>query len=212
MRKEQPILDFEKLTPGAWIAGPIVAKYIRRDLKKVFPTTKFSVRYKSYAGGSSIDVRWTDGPTSAAVNKVAGKYESKGFDGMIDLAYSYSFYLLPNGELECAGTSGTQGSMGTVPSFENVPTYFSAKKVSLEGGYVMCERTQSNYEADVEAIAARFQASYSDFPKSANWRNERFGNQWGSEAVNKVLSRVDYTNPELLPGTINLDQAYYTYA
>ncbi len=62
-----------------------VAKIVRGELKKHFPATKFSVKTSKYAGGSSIDVKWTDGPTVKQVEKVAGKYHGAQFDGMIDL-------------------------------------------------------------------------------------------------------------------------------
>lgn len=39
------------------------SKMIKRALKAGFPLTTFSVRYKSYSMGHSIDVSWTDGPT-----------------------------------------------------------------------------------------------------------------------------------------------------
>jgi len=38
------------------------AKRVRKALKHYFPAVKFSVHSKVYSGGSSIDVRWTDGP------------------------------------------------------------------------------------------------------------------------------------------------------
>jgi hypothetical protein len=61
------------------------AKLIRKALKDAFPGQKFSVRSNSYAGGSSIDVRWTDGPTAARVDEVVGGYQGADFNGMIDL-------------------------------------------------------------------------------------------------------------------------------
>lgn len=47
------------------------AKEIRTALKTAFPGVKFSVR-----SGSSINIGWTDGPTSKQVAQYAGKYES----------------------------------------------------------------------------------------------------------------------------------------
>ena len=73
------------------------AKLVRAALKDAFPGVKFSVRGKSYAGGASIDVRWTDGPTSAEVERVAKRYEGADFDGMVDLK-SYITHTGPNGE------------------------------------------------------------------------------------------------------------------
>jgi len=61
-----------------------VAKIIRKELK-AFPATKFSVRSSRYAGGSSIDVNWTDGPTEESVKAKIGKFQGATFDGMIDL-------------------------------------------------------------------------------------------------------------------------------
>lgn len=45
------------------------AKEVRKVLKAKYPKTKFSVRSKSYAGGSSVDVSWTDGPTEGQVRE-----------------------------------------------------------------------------------------------------------------------------------------------
>jgi len=61
------------------------AKLLRQALKEVFCTTKFSVRSASYAGGASIDVHWTDGPTGAQVQTICNRFEGADFDGMQDL-------------------------------------------------------------------------------------------------------------------------------
>ena len=92
-------------------------KLIRQVLKAQFPGVKFSVKGDSYAGGSSTNVSWTDGPTEAQVDALIGGYASAGFDGSIDLQYSYDQWLLPNGLIVTAGTSGTAGSMGYVSAF-----------------------------------------------------------------------------------------------
>jgi hypothetical protein len=62
-----------------------VATLVRKHLKRQFPGVKFSVRSKRYSGGSSIDVDWTDGPTSKQVQSVCDLYKGASFDGMIDL-------------------------------------------------------------------------------------------------------------------------------
>ena len=61
------------------------AKEVRKALKAVFPRTKFSVRSKSYAGGCSINVSWTDGPAASQVEPILKIYEGASFDSMIDL-------------------------------------------------------------------------------------------------------------------------------
>lgn len=45
------------------------AREIRKVLKSGYPGIKFSVRAKRFAGGSSVDVSWTDGPTESEVSK-----------------------------------------------------------------------------------------------------------------------------------------------
>src|SRR3954468_22279025 len=68
------------------------AKLIRAALKKAFPTVKFAVRSKKYAGGASINVSWTDGPTAKQVEAITGQFQSAGFDGSIDFGYSVSHW------------------------------------------------------------------------------------------------------------------------
>ena len=47
------------------------AQRVRKALRHYFPDVKFSVRSRVYSGGSSIDVRWTNGPRTRAVEQVA---------------------------------------------------------------------------------------------------------------------------------------------
>lgn len=53
----------------------MMAKEIRKELKELFPMTKFSVRSKSYSGGGSVSIKWTDFPMAESVKKVTSKYE-----------------------------------------------------------------------------------------------------------------------------------------
>lgn len=62
------------------------AKNLRRALKRSFPGVKFSVRRDHY---SSIRVHWVDGPTAAAVEAIADRFQHGHFDGMVD-CYEYS--------------------------------------------------------------------------------------------------------------------------
>lgn len=61
------------------------ARELRETLKAAFPKTQFTVRSSVYSMGSSIDVRWTDGPTHAQVDAIMDCFENCGFDGMQDL-------------------------------------------------------------------------------------------------------------------------------
>jgi len=60
------------------------AKRLRTALKEAFPAVQFTVRSKTYAGGASIDVGWTDGPTAKQVQAVCNRFEGATFDGMTD--------------------------------------------------------------------------------------------------------------------------------
>ncbi len=65
------------------------AKNLRIQLKWAFPSVKFSVTSKSYSGGNSIDIYWTDGPLTEDVKKISDKYQEGNFDGMEDI-YNYN--------------------------------------------------------------------------------------------------------------------------
>lgn len=73
------------------------AKFIRETLKTQFPAIKFSVRSKSYSGGSSIDIRWADGATEAEVEPFVSKFAGATFDGMQDLK-EYHDFVTEDGE------------------------------------------------------------------------------------------------------------------
>lgn len=61
------------------------AKLIRKELKENFPRTRFSVRSRSASCVTAVDIDWHDGPTTAQVEEVVGKYEYGHFDGMRDI-------------------------------------------------------------------------------------------------------------------------------
>ena len=66
----------------------VAAKNIRTELKRAFPSVKFSVRSESYSGGNAVRISWADGPTSEQVEKITDKYSGGSFDGMTD-CYNY---------------------------------------------------------------------------------------------------------------------------
>jgi hypothetical protein len=83
-----------------YLTAAETAKLVRKALKEAFPKEKFSVRSHTYAGGASIRIGWTDGPQTADVDTVVGKFAGSGFDGMIDLKTSNSHWLYPDGTVE----------------------------------------------------------------------------------------------------------------
>lgn len=115
------------------------AKAIRTALKAAFPATKFSVRSSNYAGGSSIRIGWTDGPTGKAVKAVAGGFEGKGFDGMIDMSYYIEAWVL-GGKVVGTRSTGTEGSRGTVAAWGLEAPEPGAELVQFSSSYVFFER------------------------------------------------------------------------
>lgn len=67
----------------------LAAKEIRAILKKKFPAIKFSVNSQNYSGGSSINVKWIDGPMAEKVEALVMKYQYGSFNAMEDL-YEFS--------------------------------------------------------------------------------------------------------------------------
>jgi hypothetical protein len=65
------------------------AKAIRKELKLAFPLVKFSVTSDRFAGGNSVHINWTNGPTSGQVQDLTWKYQYGNFNGMEDI-YEYT--------------------------------------------------------------------------------------------------------------------------
>jgi hypothetical protein len=97
------------------ISAAETAICLRAQLAVKFPGVKFSVRSDNFSMGCSVDVYWTDGPSSKAVDAVAHNYSFAGFDGMIDMKYSVERWLAPDGSMSLAHSTGTEGSKGSDP-------------------------------------------------------------------------------------------------
>lgn len=80
------------------------AKRIRLELKVNFPGVKFSVRTETYSMGNAINIGWTDGPETKAVNAIVKKYEYGRFDGMTDSSsVEDTLVPMPDGEIRILG-------------------------------------------------------------------------------------------------------------
>ena len=88
------------------------AGLVRRALLEAFPGVKFSVRISRYSMGSSVSVRWTDGPTAKAVDKIVYTFKGDYFDGMTD--YAGSVYHTLDGEpVQFGGSVSTHRDTST---------------------------------------------------------------------------------------------------
>lgn len=129
------------MTTTTYLSCADTARLIRKALKREFPGVKFSVRSKTYSGGASINVDWTDGPTRRDVEAVAKRYQGATFDPMIDLKSSVVSEL----------------SYEDDPARDGEPVRFGAD-------YVFCERSYSEAFARQvrDGLAAEFPGF--DFP------------------------------------------------
>ena len=171
------------------------AKLVRKELKKNFPSQKFSVRSSVYSGGASIDVSWTDGVQSDEVNKVIKQFEGAGFDGMIDLKYYINHWILPDGSIITARNQGTSDSGGVYDGYENEKPHPDAKKVSFGADYVFATREISKDK--LISTAKRLAklnniefVSMDDYPKDTIFSGNGF-NWWG--IARELLWKKDLT-------------------
>ena len=70
-------------------SSALCASVIKKELKKVFPNTTFSVKSTNFSMGNSVRVNYTDGPLQSKVEDVVNKYQYGDFDGMEDI-YRYN--------------------------------------------------------------------------------------------------------------------------
>lgn len=135
-----------------------VAKLIRRHLKTGFAGVKFSVRTSRYSGGSSIDISWTDGPTTDQVEAITRPFAGAGFDGMTDSKYHKRTWYCPTHGARIAEVYGHGHDNGPRDS----RCCAKAELVDMGGDYVFANRRLSpEFTARLEAIvAARFRCDY----------------------------------------------------
>lgn len=124
-----------------YIDAADVAKLVRARLKANFPGVKFSVRTSKYSMGASITASWTDGPTTKQVEASVAQYGGSGFDGSIDLKYSWSSWLLPDGSAQVAHSPGTTGSRGSDRPIDAAKPHPDARLVHFGADYVFTRRS-----------------------------------------------------------------------
>lgn len=144
------------------------AALLRKAIKRQFPGAKISVRQDR----SSIDVTWIDGPALDDVERIAAAFEGKSLDGMIDMQYYKTSYILPDGSVIPAGTNGTEGSMGTVPA-HHAPMPAGAREVCFSS-YVFCTRLLSP-AAMHRQVDAFLGVHHCEPPKLCEWTDYKTG-------------------------------------
>lgn len=173
------------------------AVFVRKALKSAFPGFKFSVRIDRYSGGSSIDIRWTDGPSTEEVDLVVKPFNCEHFDGMIDMRYHSSVWLLPDGTVKGRICEGTVGSRGSVDCHRDPKPHPDARLVSFHGGI----STQRNYSNETDLLVAKEVEEHTGYKIPININGEvDYNKRWDYYARDEFNSRrydkSFYTKPE----------------
>ena len=131
------------------------AGIVRARLKREFPSVRFSVRSRRYAGGASITVSWKDGPLVSEVAPITSQYKGAGFDGIIDMKHHREHWLRPDGTVMIRHDPGTTGSMGMTGPLDNrelddtMPE--DAERVRFGADHINTSRQVSNREQKTAA-------------------------------------------------------------
>lgn len=145
----------------------ITAKAIRKELKEIFKTIKFSIRSKSYAGGDHVTIEWTDGPSERMVRKVADKYKGGTFDPYTDY-HGWDSTGIPKGipgvhfifythntteELKAAARASYKNTYGEEPPNNNryIEKYYEKIKEWGTPELIAIKEKQDKEEAAAEA-------------------------------------------------------------
>lgn len=154
-----------------YLSAAETAALVRGAVKDAHPGVKFSVRCRP--GGGTIDVGWTDGPTTRQVEATAKRYAGATFDGMTDMREHHDSIL-----------STDEG----------------AEVVSFGADFVHCHRTLSaEFRAELESEIAEFTGLpyHPGTAYHASALGDRFdgprelcrnshGTSWGSELLGRL--------------------------
>lgn len=162
------------------------AKVVRATLKKRYPAIKMSVRSKSYAGGASIHISWSDGPRAREVEAITEGFEGRSFDGMNDLASPQHSWLLPDGTAETAYRPESHG--GSVPGYVSDAPHPDAELVHFGANYVFGNRHISMFDfREQRALECiRKQCKCDGDPP-----NDRFANDWVSNLARQMVHNFE---------------------
>ncbi len=141
-------------------------KMLREALRRNFPGIKFSVA-KSYQRGTSVRVRYTFGPPSSEVDRIAQRFHGRDFDGMTD-SNSYPSSLLADA---AGNVREVKFGIGSIFTERDTPDAYSA--------------------AVVEALRAKWFAD--GWERMQQWDRDRMARA----ALSKITTRADEPLPEM---------------
>ena len=138
------------------------AKLVRAALKATFPAVAFTVRSKTYSGGASITVGWTDGPSTAEVEKITHRFEGARMDGYADCK-EYQYHA-----------RHADGTITPYDRDDGLPE--GAEEVHLRADFIFTDR---EYTADFLQKVGKRTADYWGCPVPAVLEHPGYGAQYG---------------------------------
>lgn len=180
--KLETVQEYENRTGKTYQGLIVAARNVRSELKAAFPGVKFSVRTSRFSGGDSLDISWTDGPTTKQVEEVTNKYKAGSFDGMVDLyTYNTTEFTEKYGDAKYIGTSRKYSveflekvaqivsekygkEAPAISSYNNGDSYFNRSKEYVSGA-------EGDYHWNMEQVANR-----KAYETSAEQLDEEFNN------------------------------------
>lgn len=150
------------------------AALVKQTLKAAFPTVKFSVRSSVYSMGSSVTVKWTDGPTEKQVQHICNQFEGAGFDGSQDLKYRKPSSEL-NGQAVEFGTDFVSAARTISPDLMKQAAFRVADETELPLLKVEVSATGSahipggNYQVPFRYFAADDVIAKTNSPVDGEW-------------------------------------------
>lgn len=154
------------------------AKGIRAELKAAFPGIKFSVKTSYFSMGNSIDISWSFGPTTKAVDAITSKYCYGRFDGMTDSSSTEDTLVsCPDGEVRRLGGA----------KFVHTTRNFKTK----DGGYASEEAFLERVQRDICALQnVAFVGGNTDI---YNGRTDGNYHHTAQSVARRVISQNDLT-------------------
>ena len=165
--------ELTPVDPAKYDSLIVGSKNLRRELKDAFPETKFSVRSKSFSGGDDINISWTDGPTTEAVEKISDKYQQGNFNGMEDI-YEYSGSVWPE-------------------VFGGAKYVFAQRSYSNEAYLQAVAEVEKEWGIKLKVSYTSFNSAYISNEDDKNVDDAGSARYWsGSQLVNRKLSETKF--------------------
>lgn len=168
----------------------VCGENIRTELKRNFPTTKFSVRYKSFSGGDEYSITWQDGPTTKQVDAIVDKYSDMKPD-----AYSMGDYW------DCVPSEFNHlyGSVGYVMTSRTISADALSKTKERFAGLTKENMAQYNYGIEgANSYAYTYARSIEDMihwlARSIDWQEVAPKQEEKHSAVCGDFEIVDYSD------------------